>query len=33
MKEDEEKARASGCDDYVAKPSRLVDLLRLVRRY
>jgi two-component system cell cycle response regulator DivK len=33
MKGDEEKARASGCDDYVTKPYGPMDLLRLVRRY
>jgi two-component system, cell cycle response regulator DivK len=33
MKGDEEKARASGCDDYVTKPYSPVALLRLVRRY
>ena len=33
MKGDEEKARASGCDDYVTKPYSPVDLLRLVRRH
>jgi two-component system cell cycle response regulator DivK len=33
MKGDEEKARASGCDDYVTKPYSPVDLLRLIRRY
>jgi two-component system cell cycle response regulator DivK len=33
MKGDEEKARASGCDDYVTKPYSPVDFLRLVRRY
>ena len=33
MKGDEEKARASGCDDYVTKPYSPVDLLRVVRRY
>ena len=33
MKGDEEKARASGCDDYVTKPYSPMDLLRLVRRY
>ena len=33
MKGDEEKARASGCDNYVTKPYSPVDLLRLVRRY
>jgi two-component system, cell cycle response regulator DivK len=33
MKGDEEKARASGCDDYVTKPYSPVDLLRLVQRY
>jgi two-component system, cell cycle response regulator DivK len=33
MKGDEEKARASGCDDYVTKPYSPVDLLRRVRRY
>ena len=33
MKGDEEKARASGCDDYVTKPYSPLDLLRLVRRY
>jgi len=33
MKGNEEKARASGCDDYVTKPYSPVDLLRLVRHY
>ena len=33
MKGDEEKARTSGCDDYVTKPYSPVDLLRLVKRY
>ena len=33
MKADEEKARTSGCDDYVTKPYSPADLLRLVRRY
>jgi CheY-like chemotaxis protein len=33
MKGDEEKAGASGCDDYVTKPYSPVDLLPLVRRY
>jgi two-component system, cell cycle response regulator DivK len=33
MKGDEEKARASGCDDYVTKPYSPVDLLRRVQRY
>ena len=33
MKGDEEKARDSGCDDYVTKPYSPVDLLRLVKRY
>jgi two-component system cell cycle response regulator DivK len=33
MKGGEEKARASGCDDYVTKPYSPVELLRLVRRY
>jgi hypothetical protein len=33
MKGDEEKARASGCDDYVTKPYSPVDLRRLIRRY
>jgi len=33
MKGDEEKARASGCNDYVTKPYSPVDLLRLIRRY
>jgi two-component system cell cycle response regulator DivK len=31
MKGDEEKARASGCDDYVTKPYSPVQLLRLIR--
>ena len=31
MKGDEEKARASGCDEYVTKPYSPVALLRLVR--
>ena len=33
MKGDEEKARASGCDDYVTKPYSPVDLRRRVQRY
>ena len=33
MKGDEEKARASGCDDYVTKPYSPVALLRLVRGF
>jgi two-component system, cell cycle response regulator DivK len=33
IKGDEDKARASGCDDYVTKPYSPADLLRLVRRY
>ena len=33
MKGDEEKARASGCDDYVTKPYSPVDLHRLPRGY
>ena len=33
MKGDEEKARASGCDDYVTKPYSPVDLLRRVQRF
>ena len=32
MKGDEERARASGCDEHVTKPYSPVDLLRLVRR-
>jgi two-component system, cell cycle response regulator DivK len=31
MKGDEEKARASGCDDYVTKPYSPMQLLRLIR--
>ena len=30
---DEEKARAAGCDAYVAKPYDALELLNLVRRY
>ncbi len=33
MKGDEEKARASGCDDYVTKPYSPVALLRLIRGF
>ena len=33
MKGDEEKARGSGCDDYVTKPYSPMALLRLVRGY
>jgi len=33
MKGDEEKARVSGCDDYVTKPYSPVDLLCRVRHY
>jgi two-component system cell cycle response regulator DivK len=33
MKGDEEKARASGCDDYVTKPYSPVQLLRLIEGY
>ena len=31
MKGDEQKARASGCDDYVTKPYSPMQLLRLIR--
>ena len=31
MKGDEEKARASGCDDYVTKPYSPIQLLRIIR--
>src|SRR5439155_1084678 len=31
MKGDEEKARASGCDDYVTKPYSPIQLLKLIR--
>jgi two-component system cell cycle response regulator DivK len=33
MKGDEEKARASGCDDYVTKPYSPVQLLRTIRSF
>jgi CheY-like chemotaxis protein len=33
MKGDEEKARASGCDDCVTKPYIPVQLLRLIQGY
>jgi two-component system cell cycle response regulator DivK len=33
MKGDEEKARASGCDDYVTKPYSPVQLLGIIRGY
>jgi two-component system, cell cycle response regulator DivK len=33
MKGDEEKARAAGCDHYVTKPYRPMQLLRLVRGF
>jgi two-component system cell cycle response regulator DivK len=33
MKGDEEKARASGCDDYVTKPYSPKQLLALVRHF
>jgi two-component system cell cycle response regulator DivK len=33
MKGDEEKARASGCNDYVTKPYSPMQLLRLIRAY
>ena len=33
MKGDEEKARASGCDDYVTKPYSPMALLRLIRHH
>jgi two-component system, cell cycle response regulator DivK len=33
MKGDEEKARASGCDDYVTKPYSPVRLLGLIRSF
>ena len=33
MKGDEEKARASGCENYVTKPYSPVQLLRLIRAY
>jgi two-component system cell cycle response regulator DivK len=32
MKGDEEKARASGCDEYVTKPYSPMQLLKAVRR-
>jgi two-component system cell cycle response regulator DivK len=33
MSGDEEKIRASGCDAYISKPFRLVELLNLVERW
>ena len=33
MKGDEERARAAGCDDYVAKPIDIESLPKLVARY
>ena len=33
VKGDEEKARASGCDDYVTKPYSPVQLLRIIRGF
>jgi two-component system, cell cycle response regulator DivK len=33
MKGDEEKARASGCDNYVTKPYSPMQLLRVIRDY
>ena len=33
MKGDEEKARASGCDDYVTKPYSPLQLLRIIRGF
>jgi two-component system cell cycle response regulator DivK len=33
MKGDEEKTRASGCDNYATKPYSLMQLLRMVRGY
>jgi two-component system, cell cycle response regulator DivK len=33
MKGDEEKARASGCNQYVTKPYSPLQLLRIVRAY
>jgi two-component system cell cycle response regulator DivK len=33
MKGDEEKARASGCDDYVTKPYSPMQLVGIIRRY
>jgi CheY-like chemotaxis protein len=33
MKGDEEKARATGCDDYVTKPYSPMQPLRLIRGF
>jgi two-component system, cell cycle response regulator DivK len=33
MKGDEERARASGCDDYVTKPYSPIQLLRIIRGF
>jgi two-component system, cell cycle response regulator DivK len=33
MKGDEDKARASGCDNYVTKPYSPMQLLRVIRGY
>jgi two-component system cell cycle response regulator DivK len=33
MKGDEEKIRAAGCEDYVAKPISIPDFLRTVKKY
>ena len=33
MKGDEERIRAGGCEDYIAKPISVVDFLEKVKRY
>ncbi|MEM6913839.1 MAG: response regulator [Pseudomonadota bacterium] len=33
MKDDEERIRASGCDDYLAKPISVTEFLEKVKRY